>query len=114
MNKYIVFNIIEINIIVLAFIALLTIIKIYFHFKYLKIVFPEIYGKYKTFWSFLNPNDFSNKITRIAYPWFKRYYFNENKPAERLAKRIIFIVIVNLLFYIIYFGLMIYLILENI
>lgn len=99
---------------ILLFIALLTIVKIYFHFKYLKIVFPEIYREYETIWSFLNPNDFSNKITKLAYPWFKRYYFNENKSAESLAKKIILTVIIIISFYIIYFGLMIFLIFQNI
>lgn len=74
-------------------------IKGYYHFKYLKRLYPKKYEKYKNFHSAWHIIYYNRNITLLILPWFKRSYFLEDEQAERLAKKVYLYVIINVIFY---------------
>lgn len=69
------------------------------HMKYLKIVFPEKYGHYKSYFSVFIPNSsYSTGLQFLIFPYFKRILDKEDAASKLLVKKIKLYQYLNLFF----------------
>jgi len=66
-------SILQIFIIVLILLLIFILAKAYYHFKYLKIIYPEKFSDYGNFFDLFNCNEFYNEYRfLLILPFFKK------------------------------------------
>lgn len=76
-------------------------VKAAYHLKYLKKVLPEEYEKYKTYCSVFTLGGYDVKMQLLIFPFFKRYFNEENVTTKPIAKKVRFYQCLSLLFLIV-------------
>ena len=74
-------------------------IKGYYHFKYLKRLYPDKYKDYESFHSAWHIVSYNREIALLILPWFRRDRIIEDLIAIDIAKKVSVYLYLNLCFY---------------
>jgi hypothetical protein len=75
-------------IVVLIMFLITSLLKAAYHFAYLKEIFPEKYGMYRSYFAAFFISQYNVKLQFLFFPFFKRYNDNNNPHIKSIVRRV--------------------------